>query len=73
MMSLLSRPANASLPAQAFWNKFKPRPKEEPPKPEQMAVARPRLLTLAFGEVETLRIVRLCFFSGTSNSDPRPS
>jgi len=57
---LLNRPTSAGLPpTAAFWGKFKPKAKEPDPKPPgaPMAVARPRLLTLAFGDMETLRMV----------------
>ncbi|KAJ8078832.1 hypothetical protein PM082_013115 [Marasmius tenuissimus] len=46
--------AGGSLPQNSgFWNKFKPKSKE-PEKPPPMALSRPRLLTLAFGEMETI-------------------
>ena len=53
---------NGHLPQQSsgFWGKFKPKPKEpEPAPPAQMAVARQRLLTLVFGDMETIRIVSI--------------
>lgn len=51
MFAILNRSTSTSLPNQAFWSKFKPKGKEpEPP----MAVARQRLMTLAYGEFETL-------------------
>ncbi|KAF9265414.1 hypothetical protein L218DRAFT_956998 [Marasmius fiardii PR-910] len=45
--------AGGSLPNAGFWSKFKPKSKE-PEKPNLMALSRPRLLTLAFGEMETI-------------------
>ncbi|KAF8163342.1 hypothetical protein B0H34DRAFT_695070 [Crassisporium funariophilum] len=55
-MLLSPTSTNTSLPTQAFWNKFKPKPKEPEIQNKQgpMAVARQRLLTLAYGEIETL-------------------
>jgi len=52
-----------SLPPSAgFWNKFKSKGKEPEPKQPAMAVARPKLLTLAMGDMETLRMVRTLSF-----------
>ncbi|PPQ86859.1 hypothetical protein CVT25_012578 [Psilocybe cyanescens] len=56
---ILDRSTSAiPLPPQphAFWGKFKPKPKEGEPKQGPMAVARPRLLTLAYADMETLRM-----------------
>ena len=58
--------SNASLPGGGgFWGRFKtPKGgkemdlKQAPPPPPAMAVTRQRLLTLAFGEMETIRMVR---------------
>lgn len=56
--------SNASLPSQGFWGRFKtPKGgnqmdlKQAPP--PQMTLSRQRLLTLAFGEMETVRMVSL--------------
>ena len=38
----------------SFWGKFKPKGKDEEP---QMAIARQRLLTLCYDEMETIRMV----------------
>ncbi|KDR81652.1 hypothetical protein GALMADRAFT_135067 [Galerina marginata CBS 339.88] len=57
MFAILNRSTSASLPTQAFWGKFKPKPKEPDVKQPPMAVARPRLLTLAYGDMETLRML----------------
>jgi hypothetical protein len=54
MFAILNRPASTSLPNQAFWSKFKPKGKEPEDKQGPMAVARQRLMTLAYGEFETL-------------------
>lgn len=63
LICLLRRTTNTSLPSQAtFWNRFKPKGKEPEPKQVPMAVARPRLLTLAYGDMETLRMVHLLPF-----------
>jgi len=43
-----------SLPNQTFWNKLRPKGKEPEDKQGPMAVARQRLMTLAYGEFETL-------------------
>ncbi|GJE86919.1 hypothetical protein PsYK624_030020 [Phanerochaete sordida] len=63
---MLTSPAasNASLPSQGgFWGRFRS-PKggrdmklEQPQQPPPMAVARQRLLTLAFSDMETIRIL----------------
>lgn len=64
---MISRVSNASLPSQGgFWGRFKSpkggkdmkleQPSQQPP---QMALSRQRLLTLAFGDMETIRIVSL--------------
>ncbi|KAF9052839.1 hypothetical protein BJ165DRAFT_1443429 [Panaeolus papilionaceus] len=62
-MLLSPTSTSAHLPTHSFWNKFKPKQKEPDPKPNpEMAVARgPRLLTLAYGEIETLRMLPSSF------------
>lgn len=64
MLSLHSRGSNASLTSNSFWNKFKSKNKEPDlrEKQAQMALTRTRLLTLAFGEMETIRTVRPLLF-----------
>ncbi|KAJ3732211.1 hypothetical protein DFJ43DRAFT_1074272 [Lentinula guzmanii] len=49
--------SNASLTSPSFWNKFKSKNKEPDLREKQahMALTRSRLLTLAFGEMETIR------------------
>jgi hypothetical protein len=54
MFAILNRSTSTSLPNQAFWNKFKPKGKEPEDKQGPMAMARQRLMTLAYGEFETL-------------------
>lgn len=56
-----NRTSNASLPAQSFWGKLKPKNKEGDLRQQaaQMSMTRQRLLTLVFGEQETLHLVRL--------------
>jgi hypothetical protein len=54
MFAILNRSTSTSLPNQAFWNKFRPKGKEPEDKQGPMAVARQRLMTLAYGEFETL-------------------
>jgi len=59
-MLLSPAASNASLPSQGFWGRFKtPRNKEQqlPQKQPEMALARQRLLTLAFGDMETIRML----------------
>ena len=55
------RSTSASLPAQSFWDKFKPKGKDVDMRDRQaqMALARQRLLTLVFGDMETIRMVSL--------------
>nr|GAT53192.1 predicted protein [Mycena chlorophos] len=58
-MLLSPASTSASLPSQSFWGKFKPQKKDEMrDKQSQMALARQRLLTLAYGDMETIRVVR---------------
>ncbi|PFH54311.1 hypothetical protein AMATHDRAFT_580 [Amanita thiersii Skay4041] len=55
---MLHSPASTttSLPSATFWGKFKPKPKEDIRASQaQMAVQSQRLLTLVFGEVETIQ------------------
>jgi hypothetical protein len=55
------RSTSASLPSQSFWGKFKKKGDKESEFRErqaQMALARQRLLTLAYEEMETVRVVR---------------
>ena len=54
MFAILNRSTTTSLPNTAFWSKFKPKGKEPEDKQGPMAVARQRLMTLAYGEFETL-------------------
>ena len=56
---LLCRSTSASLPSQSFWNKFKNKKTDnnEYQRQSQMALARQRLLTLAYGDMETIRVV----------------
>ncbi|KAK7446388.1 hypothetical protein VKT23_004240 [Stygiomarasmius scandens] len=58
MLSLSPASTSASLPSNSgsFWGRFKPKNKE-PEKPPHMALARTRLLTLAFGDMETIRML----------------
>ena len=54
------RSINASLPQPSFWDKFKPKNKDADMRDRQaaqMALARQRLLTLVFGDMETIRMV----------------
>ncbi|KAJ7632671.1 hypothetical protein FB45DRAFT_913120 [Roridomyces roridus] len=56
-MLLSPASTSASLP-QSFWGKFKPKGKEDMrDKQSQMALARQRLLTLAYGDMETIRML----------------
>ncbi|KAK0197048.1 hypothetical protein F5146DRAFT_1013834 [Armillaria mellea] len=59
---MLASPAstNTSLPHQGLWNRFKGKNKDEMQK--QQALARQRLLTLCFEEMETVRMSRLTSF-----------
>ncbi|KAG1772744.1 hypothetical protein EDD22DRAFT_859906 [Suillus occidentalis] len=53
------RSTSASLPSQSFWGKFKKKPDKESEFRErqaQMALARQRLLTLAYEDMETVRV-----------------
>ncbi|KAF7294903.1 hypothetical protein MIND_01028300 [Mycena indigotica] len=61
---MLHSPAStsASLPSQSFWGKFKPKNKDDMrDKQAQMALARQRLLTLAYGDMETIRVLPTTF------------
>ena len=54
------RSTSASLPSQSFWGKFKKKGDKESEARErqaQMALARQRLLTLAYEDMETVRVV----------------
>ena len=57
----LHRSTSASLPSQSFWNKFKNKKSDKDSeyreKHSHMALARQRLLTLAYGDMETVRVV----------------
>ncbi|KAK7054844.1 hypothetical protein VNI00_003307 [Paramarasmius palmivorus] len=57
-MSMLFSPrsSNGGLPNQSFWGRFRPKSKEpdKPPPMPPMALTRQRLLTLAFGDMETI-------------------
>ncbi|EAU88488.1 hypothetical protein CC1G_04194 [Coprinopsis cinerea okayama7 len=59
---MLLSPASSNhggLPPQgsSFWGKFKPKPKEPELPPAAMAVARTKLLTLVFADMETIRVL----------------
>ena len=63
--SFSPRASNASLPGQGFWSKLKPggggkNMKESDLRQQQqpMALSRQRLLTLVYGDMETVRMVR---------------
>jgi hypothetical protein len=67
MTAFLNRSTSASLPPQSFWGKFKgggggggknSKEVDMRDKQAQMAIARQRLLTLAYGDMETIRMVR---------------
>ncbi|KAF7323010.1 hypothetical protein HMN09_00080700 [Mycena chlorophos] len=61
-MLLSPASTSASLPSQSFWGKFKPQKKDEMrDKQSQMALARQRLLTLAYGDMETIRVLPTTF------------
>lgn len=47
----------ASLPSTSFWGKFKPKQKDDPRPPAQMALQTQRHLTLIFGDLETVQKV----------------
>ncbi|KAG2158181.1 uncharacterized protein EDB93DRAFT_1077407 [Suillus bovinus] len=53
------RSTSASLPTQSFWGKFKKKDKESEfrERQAQMALARQRLLTLAYEDMETVRVL----------------
>ncbi|KAG6851011.1 hypothetical protein H0H93_004498 [Arthromyces matolae] len=51
----LLRSQNAGLPSSSIWNKIKGKGKEVT-MPDRNALARPRYLTLAFGDMETIRM-----------------
>lgn len=57
------RSTSASLPSQSFWGKLKGKKQDKDTdyreKQAQMALARQRLLTLAYGDMETVRMVGL--------------
>ncbi|KAF7304916.1 hypothetical protein MKEN_01205900 [Mycena kentingensis (nom. inval.)] len=61
-MLLSPASTSASLPSQSFWGKFKPKTKDDlRDKQAQMALARQRLLTLAYGDMETIRVLPTTF------------
>lgn len=64
-MLLSPASTSASLPSQSFWGKFKgkktDRDSEYRDKQSQMALARQRLLTLAYDEMETVRVLPQSF------------
>ncbi|KAL0946840.1 hypothetical protein HGRIS_013008 [Hohenbuehelia grisea] len=60
-MLLSPASTNGSLPSQSFWGKFKPKPKDDMNRQAQMALARQRLLTLAYGDMETIRMLPSSF------------
>ncbi|KAG9318692.1 hypothetical protein JVU11DRAFT_787 [Chiua virens] len=59
-MLLSPASTSASLPSQSFWNKFKNKKSDKDSdyreRQSQMALARQRLLTLAYGDMETVRV-----------------
>ena len=57
--SITRRSTNGSLPSQSFWGKFKPRGGKDSDRNGQMALSRQRLLTLAYGDMETIRMASL--------------
>ncbi|EDR06699.1 uncharacterized protein LACBIDRAFT_328618 [Laccaria bicolor S238N-H82] len=58
MVLALDRSTSASLPAQSFWDTFRPKNKDDMRnKQAQRALARQRLLTLAYGDMETVRML----------------
>lgn len=61
ILLFFNRSTSTSLPAQSFWGKLKPKNKEGDLRQQaaQMAMTRQRLLTLVFGEQETLHLVRI--------------
>ena len=72
-----NRSTSTSLPNQAFWSKFKPKGKEPEDKQGPMSVARQRLMTLAYGEFETLLKVcpssHFCLVDSQITSSQLPS
>lgn len=67
LIAALHRVSNASLPSQGFWGRFKtPKGgkemelKQAQQQHPQMALARQRLLTLSFDDMETIRMVSPC-------------
>ena len=64
-LSLASTPSTSSgsLPSRSFWGKYKTKTNESdsPQRPAQMALQRQPLLTLAYGDMETIRMVRAVF------------
>ncbi|EDQ98098.1 uncharacterized protein LACBIDRAFT_310939 [Laccaria bicolor S238N-H82] len=58
VMLLSPASTSASLPAQSFWDTFRPKNKDDMRnKQAQRALARQRLLTLAYGDMETVRML----------------
>ncbi|KAH0827161.1 hypothetical protein J3R83DRAFT_4852 [Lanmaoa asiatica] len=59
-MLLSPASTSASLPSQSFWNKFKNKKSDKDSeyreRQSHMALARQRLLTLAYGDMETVRV-----------------
>ncbi|KAH7889215.1 hypothetical protein F5I97DRAFT_1827122 [Phlebopus sp. FC_14] len=64
-MLLSPASTSASLPSQSFWGKFKNKKSDKESdyreKQAQMALARQRLLTLAYGDMETVRMLPQTF------------
>ncbi|KAG9226274.1 hypothetical protein CCMSSC00406_0003153 [Pleurotus cornucopiae] len=58
-MLLSPASTSASLPSQSFWNKLRPKGNKDDTRDRQaqMALARQRLLTLVYGEMETIRML----------------
>ncbi|KAH0583829.1 hypothetical protein H2248_009428 [Termitomyces sp. 'cryptogamus'] len=76
MLQFSPAPSNAGLPTPSIWDKLKGKGKDVEMRDRQ-ALARQRLLTLAFGDMETLRLVTLylCLIflaSHTPHSSPTP-
>ncbi|KAG6814375.1 hypothetical protein H0H92_010961 [Tricholoma furcatifolium] len=71
MLHFSPAPQNAGLPQPSMWGILKGRPKEPDTRSQaQMTLARQRLLTLAFGDMETIRMVSFFSLSCLSLSNP---
>lgn len=71
-LSFHYRSTSASLPSQSFWNKFKNKKSDKDSdyreKQSHMALARQRLLTLAYGDMETVRVVSVLSLCPSAHS-----